>query len=454
MTSVFRLMAALAGAGLLGWWGPAATAQPPARSPEVTHTARGPTGYAVTFRYADPAAKRVQIRGDWRFARPSQLSQIAGTPDHPIVEGQGLSPDQWRPGDFVLPKPNGTGGAWPLTDMVKGADGVWTYTTPLPSGIFSYSFSIDCADPPAPPAPAPAPCRRIADPGNLPWNESGGAVAGSKVLSSQVFVPSDAAFNTVDYAWQGPARARGKLTLATYAAPGHPAGQNRLVVYTPPGYDPARAKPYPTLYLSHGGGGNEMDWSTQGAAGDILDNLINSGQIEPLIMVMPNAGGFPTGNWYEAYDRDLIDRMIPLVEAKYHVSKSAVDRAFSGLSGGGMLTNTFMLKYPQVFQYYGMMSAGLPAQYATLTPEQVAGLKGKVIWMGGGWQDVIHEAGFALPNVISHTGPARQISTFAKAGIPVTTTFVHGGHQWYVWRLLLKDFLTKSAFLPAPYANW
>ena len=66
------------------------------------------------------------------------------------------------------------------------------------------------------------------------------------------------------------------------------------MVYTPPNYDPARAKPYPTFYLSHGGGGNEMGWSIQGDAANILDNLIDSGQIQPIVVVMPNGSASPT----------------------------------------------------------------------------------------------------------------------------------------------------------------
>ncbi len=68
-----------------------------------------------------------------------------------------------------------------------------------------------------------------------------------------------------------------------YDSPGHvtPANTNYLAIYTPPGYDANCTTPYPTLYLLHGGGGNETDWTTQGAAGDILDNLILTGQIEP-----------------------------------------------------------------------------------------------------------------------------------------------------------------------------
>ena len=173
---------------------------------------------------------------------------------------------------------------------------------------------------------------------------------------------------------------KGKLTHETYPSPGHvtPANENYLVVYTPPNYDPARAKPYPTFYLSHGGGENEMGWSTQGALGNILDNLINTGEIQPVVVVMPNGMGFPQSTFNEAYDQDLINNMIPYVEQHYHVSKSAMDRAFSGLSMGGMLTNSFIIKHPEVFQYYGMMSAGLPPAVRHADSRADRGAQGQV----------------------------------------------------------------------------
>ena len=443
------ILAVVAGLCILfataGYAAPAKSGSP-LRSPDVTHTGTAPTGYTVTFRYANPRATKVQIKGEWYFERPSELPQVAATPDHPVVEGQGLLPKDWQPGDVPLQRPNSTGPNFPIADMVKGKDGIWTYTTPLPSGVFTYSFIVDCTNPDA------SKCEKIPDPNNLPWNQRGIAAEGSVALNSQVYVPSDAKFGTVDYSWQGPARLQGKLVQETYASHGHvtPKEKNFLVVYTPPSYDPTRAKPYPTLYLSHGGGENELGWSTQGVVANILDNLIDSGQIQPIVVVMPNGSGYAASTFNEAYDRDLIDHMIPFVEQRYHVSASAKDRAFSGLSMGGMLTNSFLINHPDVFQYYGMMSAGLPPQNSELTPAQVAALKGKSIWVGAGWQDVIFAAGFNM----THTGPAREVSTLANAGIPVTTDFVYGGHEWYVWRILLKDFLTRVAFLPQPYAAW
>ncbi len=305
---------------------PASAAQKVVKSPEVIHTGKAPTGYAVTFRHVNPAAQKVQIKGEWYSARPSELSQLAGTPDRPVIEGQGLLPRDWQPGDFPLQHPNATGPNFPIADMTKGRDGVWTYTTPLPSGTFTCAFMVDCNN------PNPSQCPRIADPNNRPWNETNGVARGNAAPNSQVFVPSDPGFNTTDYAWQGPAKIKGKLAHETCASPGHvtPEDENYLVIYTPPNYDPKRARPYPTLYLSHGGGENEMGWSTQG--------MINTGEMQPIVVVMPNGMGYAQSTFNEAYEQDLINNMIPFIEQRYHVSKSSMDRAFSGLSMGGMLT--------------------------------------------------------------------------------------------------------------------
>jgi enterochelin esterase-like enzyme len=413
-----------------------------ADGPVIKHTAAPPTGYTVTFRLRAPNAKRVQIRGEWFFERPSELSSIASTADH-TVETPGRLPVEWQPGDVPIGHPNSTAGNWPVIEMTKGPGGLWTYTTPLPSGVFSYGFFVDCQD------PKQQGCTQISDPANRPWNDQNGVVDGSVEPMSQVYVPSDPVFHTVDYSWQAPAAKRGQLTHVTYSSPGHtnPADKNYVVVYTPPGYDARRATPYSTLYLNHGGGGNEMDWSTQGALGNILDNLIGVGAIRPILVVMPNANGYPASTNNEAFRNDLIRNIVPYVEQHYRVSTSASDRAFSGLSAGGLITNQLMLYNTSAFGYYGMMSAGFPPD-TKFTDEQAAALKRVSIFVGSGWQDPIHAAGFVNNGRTMHTGPLREVGTFVSAGIPVTVNFVNGGHEWYVWRILLRDLLTRAAFLP------
>src|SRR3974390_556168 len=57
-------------------------------------------------------------------------------------------------------------------------------------------------------------------------------------------------------------------------------------VYLPPGY--SSGQKYPVLYLLHGIGGNEWEWSGYVHADAIVDNLIADGKAVPMIVVMPN----------------------------------------------------------------------------------------------------------------------------------------------------------------------
>ena len=60
-----------------------------------------------------------------------------------------------------------------------------------------------------------------------------------------------------------------------------------LDVYTPPGY--SADKKYPVLFLLHGIGGNENhEWTRQGVANVIIDNLLADKKIEPMVVVFPN----------------------------------------------------------------------------------------------------------------------------------------------------------------------
>jgi hypothetical protein len=95
-----------------------------------------------------------------------------------------------------------------------------------------------------------------------------------------------------------------------------------------------------------------------------------------------------------------------------------------------------------------MMSAGFPPPNAIPTAEQAAALKGKSTFVGRGWQDVTFAGGFGIGGVKFDTGPQWEVGTPVAAGLPLTPDFISGGHEWYVWRILLKDFLTRVAFWP------
>jgi enterochelin esterase-like enzyme len=404
-----------------------------ALSPTVTHTRKGPTGYTVTFHFRAPSAASVQIKGEWYFGNPYELSKLAGTSATDVVQTPGTLPADWAPGDIPLPYPNSNAANWPVATMTKSRNGVWTYTTPLPSGTFSYGFYVDCSD------PAQSGCTEVNDPANPPWNRTSGATSGSTEPVSQVYVPSDPAFRTEDLTWQAPAKERGALRDLNYEAPTSvtPAGKNYLSVYTPPGYDRHRATPYPTVYML--APDNEVAWGSQGALRNTLDNLISTGQIQPMVVVMPNMQGFPATADSSAVDANLIDTVIPYVESRYNVSPDASRRSVGGLGYGASVANSLLYGHTASFGSYGIFSPGIKGPYTlptTLTDAQVAALHEVNILVGGGWQDP------------SHWYHASEVDLLTDAGVSVLPDFVNGGHNWYSWRFNAKDFLTRAAFLP------
>lgn len=243
----------------------------------------------------------------------------------------------------------------------------------------------------------------------------------------------------MNYWWQAPNARHGHLTEHVYHSrlSQMPPGFNYLSVYTPPGYTPNRRTPYPTLYLSHGGGGNEIDWSTQGAAGNILDNLIDTGQIKSMVVVMTSFNGFGAGcgttSWADQYDRNLVNTVIPYIQRNYNVSTSASDRAFAGLSCGGFLAASLLENYTHSFGYYSIMSGALLSQP---TAKQLRAMRNVGVMVGGGWQDPIHSLS------------VDALHTLRQGRVGVFPDFINGGHEWYVWRILLRDFLTRVAFFP------
>lgn len=407
----------VASLALAGLTAPASASTPGASlAPVVQHTGKGPTGYSVTFRFYDPTADRIQIKGEWSFSGPD---------DTTATTSAGRLPKDWRPGDFPITHPNTASPAWPVADMKENKKtGVWSWTTPLPSGTFTYNFFRDCATDDG------TGCASLSDPSNTPWNTTG-----SIEPTSQVYVPSDRAFGTVDYAWQAPVAAskQGRLVDVSYPTTlsTAPVGSHPLAVYTPPGYNPSRKTPYPTLYLSHGGGGQEIDWTTQGAANSIFDHLINSGKMQPTVIVMTDFNNISGGN--AGYSTDVLQNVIPFVESRLNVSADANDRAFAGLSAGASRANDLLFNHTASFGYYGVWSGGVTTQPTTDQAARMAELGG--LQLGVGNQDPI-----------AHDSTVTEETNLPAAGVPVSVDNIDGGHEWYVWRIELRDFATGTLF--------
>jgi enterochelin esterase-like enzyme len=158
--------------------------------------------------------------------------------------------------------------------------------------------------------------------------------------------------------------ARGRLEMIEYDS--KTVGTRRKMnVYTPPGYTADRK--YPVLYLLHGIGGDETEWQRFATPGVMLDNLIADGRATPMIVVMPNGraqvNDRAEGNIMAAapafatFERDLLDDVIPAIEARYSTSTAREDRALAGLSMGGGQTLNFGLAHLDRFAWIGAFSS-------------------------------------------------------------------------------------------------
>ncbi len=319
----------------------------------------------------------------------------------------------------------------PLT-LVRGADGLWEGTTePLVPDYYSYSLTVDGV--------------RTLDPKNALIKQ------GISSVDNMFFVPGpEAAFQAMANVPHGDIR-------AVWYPSSTLGGQRRMQVYTPPGYDSGTDR-YPVLYLLHGGGDDDSGWSTIGRAGFIVDNLLASGAVKPLIVVMPNGSlprpanlppatpGAPpspqaiaaSASLQDRFTSELMADVMPHVERHFRVTPAPQSRAIAGLSMGGGQTQRVLGSHPGAFAYVAVWSAGVNPVATSDFEARNAAMLGdaakvnaavKVLSISVGDKD------FALP------GTKNLAEILTRRGIIHTLHVSGGGHTWINWRRYLRDYL-------------
>ncbi|MGW8276202.1 alpha/beta hydrolase [Xanthomonas axonopodis] len=126
----------------------------------------------------------------------------------------------------------------------------------------------------------------------------------------------------------------------------------RARVLTPPGYNAKAATRYPTVYVTHGFGGNYNRF-----AGSIAStwSLMAAKQIPPMIWVFLDqstptgthefADSINNGPWGTA----LTEELIPALERQYKMDGKASGRFLNGHSSGGWATLWLQTRYPKLF---------------------------------------------------------------------------------------------------------
>ena len=156
--------------------------------------------------------------------------------------------------------------------------------------------------------------------------------------------------------------AQGEVITVSYStkeyADGTMAGRtNNACVYIPFGYDSNPEQRYNILYLVHGHYGTYSTYLSfdNGLLKNVLDNMIERGDIPPMIVVTPSYNyGQPTSNYVdadkycEALTQELLNDLMPLIESRYRTFAENTDpiglensrehRAIGGFSMGGVTT--------------------------------------------------------------------------------------------------------------------
>jgi enterochelin esterase-like enzyme len=163
------------------------------------------------------------------------------------------------------------------------------------------------------------------------------------------------------------------------------AGDDRdFFVYTPPGYDAHRSRPYPIIFLLHGLGDDAERWMNFGGANVIMDTLIAQGKAVPAVVVSPlgygvssgPAGAMSTEN-ITGYTKILLEEVMPAVDRGYNVSRNREERAIAGLSMGGAETLFTALNNLDKFAWIGSFSGAFVMWPGAMGPADPAGGRGR-----------------------------------------------------------------------------
>jgi enterochelin esterase-like enzyme len=302
------------------------------------------------------------------------------------------------------------------TVMSRETNGVWTATIgPIQPGVYEYSFLVDGLS--------------MIDPGNpaiKPMREPR-----TSILHLPGQPPLLYDFQDVPH---------GAVHEHTYFSKslGRP---RELVVYTPPGYDQHSRTRFPILYLQHGSGDNQATWIAHGKAHWILDNLIAQGHAKPMVVVMADGHAIAPGDTAPgapkntiAFERDLLEDVMPFIEKTYRVKTDAANRAIVGLSMGGEQSLRIGLTHPELFAWVGGFSAGAPSPEAlgsALDTPKAVNQKLKLLWIGCGKDDFLLKRNQDF------------IALLEAKDIRHDWHLSEGNHSWPVWRTYLTEFAPR-----------
>lgn len=213
----------------------------------------------------------------------------------------------------------------------------------------------------------------------------------------------------------------------------------KVRVYTPPGY--STDQKYPVLYLLHGIGGDENEWSRHGAPEVILDNLLADKKIVSMIVVMPNGRAAKDVSArdpipkqspaFAAFEKDLLVDLIPFIEKTYSVQSNRESRALAGLSMGGGQSLNFGLNNLDTFAWVGGFSSAPNTRPAAdlIKDPAAAARQLKLLYVACGDQDGLFRISQGVHKMLDENMVPHRYNVIAG-----------GKHDFKVWKSDLYHF--------------
>ena len=259
-------------------------------------------------------------------------------------------------------------------------------------------------------------------------------------------------------------------------------------LYLPDSYAKAPSERFPVLYFLHGYGANDREWIELGAIKTTLDRMIASGEIPPVIAVMPYSGK----SWYVDsaalggpgdYETAIAVDLVNYIDRTYRAISDRKARAIAGISMGGYGAARMAFFHPTSFAAVATLSGALHQTDnipATEQPLLLANLHNRAQVKYHGAYGTPFDMGVFVarnpftriaelsrtkspPKILIMTGDddflkfyegsCQLFVALRRAGLNAELRVDDGGHDWRLWGRQIPDvirFLAGAIQTPQP----
>ena len=141
-------------------------------------------------------------------------------------------------------------------------------------------------------------------------------------------------------------------------------GPVKLEIYLPPCYSSSDER-YPSLYLLHGYPQDEQHWKNLGMI-DLVEENILAGEWPPVLLIMPSQPDplfTKTDGGPGSYEQELIDGLLPYIDANFRTIAQPQSRVLAGISRGGVWALEIGLRNAELFDTVVALSPSLSVNH-------------------------------------------------------------------------------------------